>query len=151
MDKRQKRFIIIIILLFISFIILYIVSKSIEAKDLKIVFDNIKEDVKDTNIVKVVPIVSNIEDEESSDKIIYITNEEVVEDIINIIINSKISKKSNYEVYTDDGVSFDSLEFLDKDDKTIISLVSNVITYKDKEYRISYDQDKLSELIKSVE
>ncbi len=151
MDKRQKRFIIIIILLFIGFIILYIVSKSIEAKDLKIVFDNIKEDVKDTNIVKVVPIVSNIEDEESSDKIIYITNEEVVEDIINIIINSKISKKSNYEVYTDDGVSFDSLEFLDKDDKTIISLVSNVITYKDKEYRISYDQDKLSELIKSVE
>ena len=151
MDKRQKRFIIIIILLFISFIILYIVSKSIEAKDLKIVFDNIKEDVKDTNIVKVVPIVSNVEDEESSDKIIYITNEEVVEDIINIIINSKISKKSNYEVYTDDGVSFDSLEFLDKDDKTIISLVSNVITYKDKEYRISYDQDKLSELIKSVE
>lgn len=151
MDKRQKRFIIIIILLFISFIILYIVSKSIEAKDLKIVFDNIKEDVKDTNIIKVVPIVSNIEDEESSDKIIYITNEEVVEDIINIIINSKISKKSNYEVYTDDGVSFDSLEFLDKDDKTIISLVSNVITYKDKEYRISYDQDKLSELIKSVE
>lgn len=151
MDKRQKRFIIIIILLFIGFIILYIVSKSIEAKDLKIVFDNIKEDVKDTNIVKVVPIVSNVEDEESSDKIIYITNEEVVEDIINIIINSKISKKSNYEVYTDDGVSFDSLEFLDKDDKTIISLVSNVITYKDKEYRISYDQDKLSELIKSVE
>lgn len=151
MDKRQKRFIIIIILLFIGFIILYIVSKSIEAKDLKIVFDNIKEDVKDTNIVKVVPIVSNIEDEESSDKIIYITNEEVVEDIINIIINSKISKKSNYEVYTDDGVSFDSLEFLDKDDKTIISLVSNVITYKDKEYRISYDQDKLFELIKSVE
>lgn len=151
MDKRQKRFIIIIILLFISFIILYIVSKSIEARELKIVFDNIKEDVKDTNIVKVVPIVSNIEDEESSDKIIYITNEEVVEDIINIIINSKISKKSNYEVYTDDGVSFDSLEFLDKDDKTIISLVSNVITYKDKEYRISYDQDKLSELIKSVE
>lgn len=151
MDKRQKRFIIIIILLFISFIILYIVSKSIEAKDLKIVFDNIKEDVKDTNIIKVVPIVSNIEDEESSDKIIYITNEEVVEDIINIIINSKISKKSNYKVFTDDGVSFDSLEFLDKDDKTIISLVSNVITYKDKEYRISYDQDKLSELIKSVE
>lgn len=151
MDKRQKRFIIIIILLFIGFIILYIVSKSIEAKDLKIVFDNIKEDVKDTNIVKVVPIVSNIEDEESSDKIIYITNEEVVEDIINIIINSKISKKSNYEVYTDDGVSFDSLEFLDKDNKVIITLTSNVITYKDKEYNISYDQDKLSELIKSVE
>ena len=151
MDKRQKRFIIIIILLFISFIILYIVSKSIEAKDLKIVFDNIKEDVKDTNIVKVVPIVSNVEDEESSDKIIYITKEEVVNDVVEIIINSKISKKSNYEVYTDDGVSFDSLEFLDKDDKTIISLVRNVITYKDKEYRISYDQDKLSELIKSVE
>ena len=151
MDKRQKRFIIIIILLFIGFIILYIVSKSIEAKDLKIVFDNIKEDVKDTNIVKVVPIVSNVEDEESSDKIIYITKEEVVNDVVEIIINSKISKKSNYEVYTDDGVSFDSLEFLDKDDKTIISLVSNVITYKDKEYRISYDQDKLSELIKSVE
>ena len=151
MDKRQKRFIIIIILLFISFIILYIVSKSIEAKDLKIVFDNIKEDVKDTNIVKVVPIVSNIEDEESSDKIIYITNEEVVNDVVEIIINSKISKKSNYEVYTDDGVSFDSLEFLDKDNKTIISLVSNVITYKDKEYKISYDQDKLSELIKSVD
>lgn len=151
MDKRQKRFIIIIILLFIGFIILYIVSKSIEAKDLKIVFDNIKEDVKDTNIVKVVPIVSNIEDEESSDKIIYITNEEVVEDIINIIINSKISKKSNYEVYTDDGVSFDSLEFLDKDNKVIITLTSNVITYKDKEYNISYNQDKLSELIKSVE
>ena len=151
MDKRQKRFIIIIILLFIGFIILYIVSKSIEAKDLKIVFDNIKEDVKDTNIVKVVPIVSNIEDEESSDKIIYITNEEVVEDIINIIINSKISKKSNYEVYTDDVVSFDSLEFLDKDNKVIITLTSNVITYKDKEYNISYNQDKLSELIKSVE
>ena len=151
MDKRQKRFIIIIILLFISFIILYIVSKSIEAKDLKIVFDNIKEDVKDTNIVKVVPIVSNVEDEESSDKIIYITKEEVVNDVVEIIINSKISKKSNYEVYTDDGVSFDSLEFLDKDNKTIISLVSNVITYKGKEYKISYDQDKLSELIKSVE
>lgn len=151
MDKRQKRFIIIIILLFIGFIILYIVSKSIEARELKIVFDNIKEDVKDTNIVKVVPIVSNIEDEESSDKIIYITNEEVVEDIINIIINSKISKKSNYEVYTDDGVSFDSLEFLDKDNKVIITLTSNVITYKDKEYNISYNQDKLSELIKSVE
>ncbi len=151
MDKRQKRFIIIIILLFISFIILYIVSKSIEAKDLKIVFDNIKEDVKDTNIVKVVPIVSNVEDEESSDKIIYITKEEVVNDVVEIIINSKISKKSNYEVYTDDGVSFDSLEFLDKDNKTIISLVSNVITYKDKEYKISYDQDKLSELIKSVD
>ena len=151
MDKRQKRFIIIIILLFIFFIILYIVSKSIEAKDLKIVFDNIKEDVKDTNIVKVVPIVSNVEDEESSDKIIYITKEEVVNDVVEIIINSKISKKSNYEVYTDDGVSFDSLEFLDKDNKTIISLVSNVITYKDKEYKISYDQDKLSELIKSVD
>ena len=151
MDKRQKRFIIIIILLFIGFIILYIVSKSIEARELKIVFDNIKEDVKDTNIVKVVPIVSNVEDEESSDKIIYITKEEVVNDVVEIIINSKISKKSNYEVYTDDGVSFDSLEFLDKDNKTIISLVSNVITYKDKEYKISYDQDKLSELIKSVE
>lgn len=151
MDKRQKRFIIIIILLFIGFIILYIVSKSIEARELKIVFDNIKEDVKDTNIVKVVPIVSNVEDEESSDKIIYITKEEVVEDIINIIINSKISKKSNYEVYTDDGVSFDSLEFLDKDNKVIITLTSNVITYKDKEYNISYNQDKLSELIKSVE
>lgn len=151
MDKRQKRFIIIIILLFISFIILYIVSKSIEARELKIVFDNIKEDVKDTNIVKVVPIVSNVEDEESSDKIIYITKEEVVNDVVEIIINSKISKKSNYEVYTDDGVSFDSLEFLDKDNKVIITLTSNVITYKDKEYNISYDQDKLSELIKSVE
>lgn len=151
MDKRQKRFIIIIILLFIGFIILYIVSKSIEARELKIVFDNIKEDVKDTNIVKVVPIVSNVEDEESSDKIIYITKEEVVNDVVEIIINSKISKKSNYEVYTDDGVSFDSLEFLDKDNKVIITLTSNVITYKDKEYRISYDQDKLSELIKSVE
>ena len=151
MDKRQKRFIIIIILLFIGFIILYIVSKSIEARELKIVFDNIKEDVKDTNIVKVVPIVSNVEDEESSDKIIYITKEEVVNDVVEIIINSKISKKSNYEVYTDDGVSFDSLEFLDKDNKVIITLTSNVITYKDKEYRISYNQDKLSELIKSVE
>ncbi len=151
MDKRQKRFIIIIILLFIGFIILYIVSKSIEARELKIVFDNIKEDVKDTNIVKVVPIVSNVEDEESSDKIIYITKEEVVNDVVEIIINSKISKKSNYEVYTDDGVSFDSLEFLDKDNKVIITLTSNVITYKDKEYNISYDQDKLSELIKSVE
>ena len=151
MDKRQKRFIIIIILLFISFIILYIVSKSIEARELKIVFYNIKEDVKDTNIVKVVPIVSNVEDEESSDKIIYITKEEVVNDVVEIIINSKISKKSNYEVYTDDGVSFDSLEFLDKDNKVIITLTSNVITYKDKEYNISYNQDKLSELIKSVE
>ncbi len=151
MDKRQKRFIIIIILLFIGFIILYIVSKSIEARELKIVFDNIKEDVKDTNIVKVVPIVSNVEDEESSDKIIYITKEEVVNDVVEIIINSKISKKSNYEVYTDDGVSFDSLEFLDKDNKVIITLTSNVITYKDKEYNISYNQDKLSELIKSVE
>ena len=151
MDKRQKRFIIIIILLFIGFIILYIVSKSIEARELKIVFDNIKEDVKDTNIVKVVPIVSNVEDEESSDKIIYITKEEVVNDVVEIIINSKISKKSNYEVYTDDGVSFDSLEFLDKDNKVIITLTSNVITYKDKEYNISYNQDKLSELIKSVD
>ena len=54
-------------------------------------------------------------------------------------------------MYTDDGVSFDSLEFLDKDNKVIITLTSNVITYKDKEYNISYNQDKLSELIKSVE
>ena len=81
-------------------------------------------------------------------KIVFITNEEVVDDLVDIFHDAKIDNYNNLEENADLGYT---LEFLDNDNEVILKVDNAVLTYQDETLKVTYDQDDVADLIKSVE
>ena len=49
-----------------------------------------------------------------------------------------------------EGIDY-TLEFLDKDNEVILTVDNSRLTYQEKTLKVTYDQEKIDELIKNVE
>ena len=156
MDKRQKGFIVIISILLLVFIgigVLYIINSNKIFNDL---VTEIKDKIGNTYIVKVEYSDSVDEDGEvENGKIVFITNENTVNEIVDIISNAKMDKINEEILETtttadSEGIDY-TLEFLDKDNEVILTVDNSRLTYQEKTLKVTYDQEKIDELIKNVE
>ena len=156
MDKRQKSFIVIISILLLVFIgigVWYIINSNKIFNDL---VNEIKDKIGNTYIVKVEYSDSVDEDGEvENGKIVFITNENTVNEIVDIISNAKMDKINEEIVETtttadSEGIDY-TLEFLDKDNEVILTVDNSRLTYQEKTLKVTYDQEKIDELIKNVE
>lgn len=156
MDKRQKSFIVIISILLLVFIgigVWYIINSNKIFNDL---VNEIKDKIGNTYIVKVEYSDSVDEDGEViNGKIVFITNENTVNEIVDIISNAKMDKINEEIVETtttadNEGIDY-TLEFLDKDNEVILTVDNSRLTYQEKTLKVTYDQEKIDELIKNVE
>ena len=156
MDKRQKSFIVIISILLLVFIgigVWYIINSNKIFNDL---VTEIKDKIGNTYIVKVEYSDSVDEDGEvENGKIVFITNENTVNEIVDIISNAKMDKINEEIVETTttadiEGIDY-TLEFLDKDNEVILIVDNSRLTYQEKTLKVTYDQEKIDELIKNVE
>ena len=156
MDKRQKRFIVIISILLLVFIgigVWYIINSNKIFNDL---VTEIKDKIGNTYIVKVEYSDSVDEDGEvENGKIVFITNENTVNEIVDIISNAKMDKINEEILETtttadSEGIDY-TLEFLDKDNEVILTVDNSRLTYQEKTLKVTYDQEKIDELIKNVE
>ena len=149
MDKRQKSFVIVILIIFVILVLLgtiLLIDKNREFNDF---VDSIKTDLYNTYIVKVEYSDTTYEDGEvENGKIVFITNEEVVDDLVDIFHDAKIDNYNNLEENADLGYT---LEFLDNDNEVILKVDNAVLTYQDDTLKVTYDQDEVADLIKSVE
>lgn len=156
MDKRQKSFIVIISILLLVFIgigVWYIINSNKIFNDL---VTEIKDKIGNTYIVKVEYSDSVDEDGEViNGKIVFITNENTVNEIVDIISNAKMDKINEEILETtttadSEGIDY-TLEFLDKDNEVILTVDNSRLTYQEKTLKVTYDQEKIDELIKNVE
>ncbi len=156
MDKRQKGFIVIISILLLVFIgigVWYIINSNKIFNDL---VTEIKDKIGNTYIVKVEYSDSVDEDGEvENGKIVFITNENTVNEIVDIISNAKMDKINEEILETtttadSEGIDY-TLEFLDKDNEVILTVDNSRLTYQEKTLKVTYDQEKIDELIKNVE
>lgn len=156
MDKRQKSFIVIISILLLVFIgigVWYIINSNKIFNDL---VTEIKDKIGNTYIVKVEYSDSVDEDGEvENGKIVFITNENTVNEIVDIISNAKMDKINEEILETtttadSEGIDY-TLEFLDKDNEVILTVDNSRLTYQEKILKVTYDQEKIDELIKNVE
>ncbi len=156
MDKRQKSFIVIISILLLVFIgigVWYIINSNKIFNDL---VTEIKDKIGNTYIVKVEYSDSVDEDGEvENGKIVFITNENTVNEIVDIISNAKMDKINEEILETtttadSEGIDY-TLEFLDKDNEVILTVDNLRLTYQEKILKVTYDQEKIDELIKNVE
>ena len=156
MDKRQKSFIVIISILLLVFIgigVWYIINSNKIFNDL---VTEIKDKIGNTYIVKVEYSDSVDEDGEvENGKIVFITNENTVNEIVDIISNAKMDKINEEILETtttadSEGIDY-TLEFLDKDNEVILTVDNLRLTYQEKTLKVTYDQEKIDELIKNVE
>lgn len=156
MDKRQKSFIVIISILLLVFIgigVWYIINSNKIFNDL---VTEIKDKIGNTYIVKVEYSDSVDEDGEvENGKIVFITNENTVNEIVYIISNAKMDKINEEILETtttadSEGIDY-TLEFLDKDNEVILTVDNSRLTYQEKTLKVTYDQEKIDELIKNVE
>ena len=156
MDKRQKSFIVIISILLLVFIgigVWYIINSNKIFNDL---VTEIKDKIGNTYIVKVEYSDSVDEDGEvENGKIVFITNENTVNEIVYIISNAKMDKINEEILETtttadSEGIDY-TLEFLDKDNEVILTVDNLRLTYQEKILKVTYDQEKIDELIKNVE
>ena len=156
MDKRQKSFIVIISILLLVFIgigVWYIINSNKIFNDL---VTEIKDKIGNTYIVKVEYSDSVDEDGEvENGKIVFITNENTVNEIVYIISNAKMDKINEEILETtttadSEGIDY-TLEFLDKDNEVILTVNNSRLTYQEKTLKVTYDQEKIDELIKNVE
>ncbi len=156
MDKRQKSFIVIISILLLVFIgigVWYIINSNKIFNDL---VTEIKDKIGNTYIVKVEYSDSVDEDGEvENGKIVFITNENTVNEIVDIISNAKMDKINEEILETtttadSEGIDY-TLEFLDKDNEVILTVDNSRLTYQEKTLKVTYDQEKIDELIKNVE
>lgn len=156
MDKRQKNFIVIISILLLVFIgigVWYIINSNKIFNDL---VTEIKDKIGNTYIVKVEYSDSVDEDGEvENGKIVFITNENTVNEIVDIISNAKMDKINEEILETtttadSEGIDYTS-EFLDKDNEVILTVDNSRLTYQEKTLKVTYDQEKIDELIKNVE
>ena len=156
MDKRQKSFIVIISILLLVFIgigVWYIINSNKIFNDL---VTEIKDKIGNTYIVKVEYSDSVDEDGEvENGKIVFITNENTVNEIVDIISNAKMDKINEEVLETtttadSEGIDY-TLEFLDKDNEVILTVDNLRLTYQEKILKVTYDQEKIDELIKNVE
>ena len=156
MDKRQKSFIVIISILLLVFIgigVWYIINSNKIFNDL---VNEIKDKIGNTYIVKVEYSDSVDEDGEvENGKIVFITNENTVNEIVDIISNAKMDKINEEILETtttadSEGIDY-TLEFLDKDNEVILTVDNSRLTYQEKTLKVTYDQEKIDELIKNVE
>ena len=88
-------------------------------------------------------------------KIVFITNENTVNEIVDIISNAKMDKINEEILETtttadSEGIDY-TLEFLDKDNEVILTVDNSRLTYQEKTLKVTYDQEKIDELIKNVE
>ena len=156
MDKREKSFIVIISILLLVFIgigVWYIINSNKIFNDL---VTEIKDKIGNTYIVKVEYSDSVDEDGEvENGKIVFITNENTVNEIVYIISNAKMDKINEEILETtttadSEGIDY-TLEFLDKDNEVILTVDNSRLTYQEKTLKVTYDQEKIDELIKNVE
>ena len=149
MDRRQKSFVIVILIIFVILVLLgtiLLIDKNREFNDF---VDSIKTDLYNTYIVKVeYSDTTNEDGEVENGKIVFITNEEVVDDLVDIFHDVKIDNYNNLEENADLGYT---LEFLDNDNEVILKVDNAVLTYQDETLKVTYDQDEVADLIKSVE
>ena len=149
MDRRQKSFVIVILIIFVILVLLgtiLLINKNREFNDF---VDSIKTDLYNTYIVKVeYSDTTNEDGEVENGKIVFITNEEVVDDLVDIFHDVKIDNYNNLEENADLGYT---LEFLDNDNEVILKVDNAVLTYQDDTLKVTYDQDEVADLIKSVE
>lgn len=149
MDRRQKSFVIVILIIFVILVLLgtiLLIDKNREFNDF---VDSIKTDLYNTYIVKVeYSDTTNEDGEVENGKIVFITNEEVVDDLVDIFHDAKIDNYNNLEENADLGYT---LEFLDNDNEVILKVDNAVLTYQDETLKVMYDQDDVADLIKSVE
>ena len=149
MDRRQKSFVIVILIIFVILVLLgtiLLIDKNREFNDF---VDSIKTDLYNTYIVKVeYSDTTNEDGEVENGKIVFITNEEVVDDLVDIFHDVKIDNYNNLEENADLGYT---LEFLDNDNEVILKVDNAVLTYQDETLKVTYDQDDVADLIKSVE
>ena len=149
MDRRQKSFVIVILIIFVILVLLgtiLLIDKNREFNDF---VDSIKTDLYNTYIAKVeYSDTTNEDGEVENGKIVFITNEEVVDDLVDIFHDAKIDNYNNLEENADLGYT---LEFLDNDNEVILKVDNAVLTYQDDTLKVTYDQDEVADLIKSVE
>ncbi|HIU11819.1 MAG TPA: hypothetical protein IAB65_03865 [Candidatus Onthocola stercorigallinarum] len=149
MDRRQKIFVLIILIIFVILVLLgtiLLIDKNREFNDF---VDTIKTNIYNTYIVKVeYSDTTNEDGEVESGKVVFITNPEVVDDIVDIFSNAKMDNYNALEENTDLGYT---IEFLDKDNEVIIKVDNEVLTYKEDTLKVTYNQDEVVDLIKSVE
>ena len=149
MDRRQKIFVLIILIVFVILVLLgtiLLIDKNREFNDF---VDTIKTNIYNTYIVKVeYSDTTNEDGEVESGKVVFITNSEVVDDIVDIFSNAKMDNYNALEENTDLGYT---IEFLDKDNEVIIKVDKEVLTYKEDTLKVTYNQKEVIDLIKSVE
>lgn len=156
MDKRQKSFIVIILIIFVFLVLLGTILLINKNKEFNDFVDSIKTDLYNTYIVKVeYSDTTNEDGEVESGKIVFITNENTVNEIVDIISNAKMDKINEEIVETtttadNEGIDY-TLEFLDKDNEVILTVDNSRLTYQEKILKVTYDQEKIDELIKNVE
>lgn len=156
MDKRQKSFIVIILIIFVFLVLLGTILLINKNKEFNDFVDSIKTDLYNTYIVKVeYSDTTNEDGEVESGKIVFITNENTVNEIVDIISNAKMDKINEEIVETtttadSEGIDY-TLEFLDKDNEVILTVDNSRLTYQEKTLKVTYDQEKIDELIKNVE
>ena len=149
MDKRQKSFVIVILIIFVILVLLGTILLINKNKEFNDFVDSIKIDLYNTYIVKVeYSDTTNEDGEVENGKIVFITNEEVVDDLVDIFHDAKIDNYNNLEENADLGYT---LEFLDNDNEVILKVDNAVLTYQDETLKVMYDQDDVADLIKSVE
>lgn len=149
MDKRQKSFVIVILIIFVILVLLGTILLINKNKEFNDFVDSIKIDLYNTYIVKVeYSDTTNEDGEVENGKIVFITNEEVVDDLVDIFHDAKIDNYNNLEENADLGYT---LEFLDNDNEVILKVDNAVLTYQDDTLKVTYDQDEVADLIKSVE
>ena len=149
MDKRQKSFVIVILIIFVILVLLGTILLINKNKEFNDFVDSIKIDLYNTYIVKVeYSDTTNEDGEVENGKIVFITNEEVVDDLVYISHDAKIDNYNNLEENADLGYT---LEFLDNDNEVILKVDNAVLTYQDETLKVTYDQDDVADLIKSVE
>ena len=156
MDKRQKSFIVIILIIFVFLVLLGTILLINKNKEFNDFVDSIKTDLYNTYIVKVeYSDTTNEDGEVESGKIVFITNENTVNEIVYIISNAKMDKINEEILETtttadSEGIDY-TLEFLDKDNEVILTVDNSRLTYQEKTLKVTYDQEKIDELIKNVE
>lgn len=144
MDRRQKSFVIVILIIFVILVLLGTILLINKNKKFNDFVDSIKTDLYNTYIVKVeYSDTTNEDGEVENGKIVFITNEEVVGDLVDIFHDAKIDNYNNLEENAE--------EFLDNDNEVILKVDNAVLTYQDETLKVTYDQDEVADLIKSVE
>lgn len=150
MDKRQKCFIIILLIILMILIISFIYAnlKQNEKKQLEI--NKLHTDLMLTEIIKVENYT--VDNENETEAILFITNSDTVANIVKLISEAPIKAINVNDILTETETSSDySLEFLDNDNNTLIFLDGDIITYNENYYKITYNYDELLEIIENVD